>query len=206
MTEQRNGSLDPGSLRLQVLPLDLIAHCATDTLRDAGGGLVSRLVRRTTQGVEPVARTEPLSLDGATWYDLAAGQTHRRELTALDVRDHVAAGVTFRMMAIDGNPLVSTAALWPATLGGFSGVVDVLVCVPRFSAALVRPVLAQSDIGTATALWSVNRMMFAQADDPCSDGIFWNHAGSLHRIELDPGTHDPVLPPELGAVAAALPR
>lgn len=206
MTEQRAGSLDPGSLRLQVLPLDLIDYGATDTLRDAGGGLVSRLVRRTAQGVEPVARTETLSLDGASWYDVAAEQTYRRELAALDVRDHVAAGVSFRMIAIDGNPLVSTAALWPATLGRFPGVADVLVCVPRFSAALVRPVLAQSDIGAAATLWSVARMMFGEVDDPCSDGVLWNHAGRLHRIELDPGTHHPILPPDLGPVAAALPR
>lgn len=200
------GAVDPQSLRLQVLPLDLIAHGSTDTLRDAGGGLVSRLVRRTPQGVVPVSRAEPLPLDGADWYDVAAEQTYRRELAGVDVREHVAAGVSFRMIAIDGSPLVTTAVLWPATLAGFPGVVDVLVCAPRFSAVLVRPVLTQSDIGAAATLWSLVRMMAGDVDDPCSDAVFWNHAGRLHRVEFDPGTHQPVLPPELGPVAAALPR
>lgn len=199
------GWLDPESLRLQVLPLDLIADGATDTLRDAGGGMVGRLVRRTPQRVEPVSRDEPLSLEGVDWYDVAAEQTFRQELVAVDVREHVAAGVTFRMIAIDRSPLVTTAVLWPNTLAGFPGVVDALVCAPRFSAVLVRPVLAQSDIGTATTLRSVVRVVFGDADDPCSDEVFWWRAGRLHRIEFDDGTHQTVLPPELGPVAAALP-
>lgn len=198
--------LDPESLRLQVLPLDLIAYGATDTLREVGGGMVARLVRRTHEGVEPVSRSERLSLDGADWYDVAAEQTFRRELVAVDVREHVAAGVSLRMVAIDGNPVVTTAMLWPGTLAGFPAVVDVLVCAPRFSAVLVRPVLTQSDIGAATTLWSVVRMMLGDVDDPCSDGVFWWRAGGLHRIEFDDDTHQPVLPPELGPAAAALPR
>lgn len=191
--------------RLQLLPLDRIGYGATDTLREAGGGLVTRLVRRVADGVAPVPRHEA-ARDESDWYDAAAEQTYRHELTGIDVRDHTAADVTFRLLAVDGSPLVTTALLWADTLAGFPGMTDALVCAPRFSAVIVRPVLRQSDIGAARTLFSVARTMSTDCLDPCSDGVFWWRSGTFHRIDVDAPAYQPVLPAELGPVAAALPR
>lgn len=193
-------------LRLQLLPLDRIEHGATDTLREAGGGLVTRLVQRIGDGGVAVPRDEASANLGDDWYDVAAEQTYRQELAQADVRDHTAADVTFRMIAIDGSPLVSTALLWADTIALFPGMTDALVCAPRFSTAIVRPVLGQADIGAARTLFSVVRTMTADAVDPCSDGVFWWRSGTFHRIDFDEQTHEPILPAELGPVASALPR
>jgi len=192
-------------LRLQLLPLELIAHGATDTLRDAGGGLVSRLVRRSERGVVPVARDEAATLEGSEPFATAAEHTFRLELSDADVRDHETSGVTFRMIAIDGSPFVTAALFWPDTTANCPGMTDALVCAPRLSAVLVRPVLTQADIGTARTLSSVARLITGRAADPCTDGVFWWREGRFHRIDFDEDGFQPVLPTELGPVAATLP-
>jgi len=192
-------------LRLQLLPLELIAHGATDTLRDAGGGLVSRLVRRSERGVVPVARDEAATLEGSEPFATAAEHTFRLELSDADVRDHETSGVTFRMIAIDGSPFVTAALFWPDTTANFPGMTDALVCAPRLSAVLVRPVLTQADIGTARTLSSIARLITGRAADPCTDGVFWWREGRFHRIDFDEDGSQPVLPTELGPVAATLP-
>lgn len=198
-------SASTADLRLQLLPLDQVARGATDTLRDAGGGLVTRLVRRTSGGLAPVPRDEAATLLGAGWYDVAAEQTYREELAQLDVRDHTAAGVSLRVLAVDGSPFVPTALLWADTTARFPGMTDALVAAPRTSLAIVRPVLTRSDVGTATTIHSVVRAVTDGAADRCSDGVFWWRGGLFHRVEVDERTHRPVLPAELGPVAAALP-
>lgn len=195
-----------GDLRVQLLPLELIAHGATDTLRDAGGGLVSRLVRRSQEGVIPVPRDQAAALEGPDAFGAAAEQTFRRELVDADVRDHTASDVTFRMIAIDGSPFVTAALFWPDTTAKFPGMTDALVCAPRLSAVLVRPVRTQADIGTARTMGSVARLITEEAADPCSDGVFWWREGRFHRIDFDEDGFQPLLPAELGAVAAALPN
>lgn len=192
-------------LRLQLLPLELIAHGATDTLRDAGGGLVSRLVRRSERGVVPVARDEAATLEGSEPFATAAEHTFRLELSDADVRDHETSGVTFRMIAIDGSPFVTAALFWPDTTANCPGMTDALVCAPRLSAVLVRPVLTQADIGTARTLSSIARLITGRAADPCTDGVFWWREGRFHRIDFDEDGFQPVLPTELGPVAATLP-
>ncbi|MDQ6657687.1 MAG: hypothetical protein M3Z00_05615 [Actinomycetota bacterium] len=194
-----------GSLRIQLLPLALISEGATDTVRAAGGDLVSRLVRRTAAGVVPVTRDESASHRGSDPFAVAAEQTFTHELVGADVRDHVAAGVTFRMIAVDGSPFTTTALLWPDTVAKFHGMVDAIVSAPRMSAVLVRPVLTQGDIGAARTLRSVAQVVFRDAPDPCTDEVYWWHAGQIFRVEFDRSTVGPVLPPELSQLVAALP-
>jgi hypothetical protein len=188
-------------LRLQLLPVDLIDHGATDTLRDAGGGLVSRLVRRSGRDIVAVTRADAAAIQGTDPFATAAEQTFTFELSDLDVRDHGSAPAGFRVLAIDGSPFVSTALLWPDTTAQYPGMTDALVCAPRLSTVFVRPVLTKSDIGAAGLLASVA----GEVADGAADRVFWWHLGRFHLIDFDEGDGQPVLPAELGPIVDALP-
>lgn len=203
MASETSGTAADSAVRLQLIPLTMMTDKPPAPVRDVGGGFVSRLVVRGDDGaVVPTAADTQADPDP---FSLAAELTYTRVLTGLDRRDHEAKGVRFRMLAIDGCPLVTTALLWPAMTAQLQGYENFLVAAPRLSAVLVRPIERQSDIGTATTLMSIARVVVGDADDPCCPDVLWWRQGRLHRIEFDPGDPQPVLPAELGDVAAALP-
>ncbi|NNG36301.1 hypothetical protein [Nakamurella aerolata] len=164
-------------IRVQIAPLELVDHDAR--ARDLGGGLVERLVtvdegtvmQANVRAHQPFASAEQA--------------TYTNNLQGLDVRDHAVHGVRLRVGAIDGNPLVTAALLWPIATLNLPHASDLLVALPRFSAVIARPIFTRREIGAAAVMASVARLWLRDSNDGCSPFAYWWRLGRFHRIDID---------------------
>ena len=183
------GPADLDRLRLRLTPATTAISGDVMTI-PYGEHFTAVLVLNRPDRLDPVtvAQVAKLGRDLEELVRLAARQTVQHELLTLDVRDHeLPAGGAVRLLALDGNPFVTTALMSLKRFLPEGSENGALVAVPQYSAVMVYPVRARLP-EQAVALHNLTRSMYAAASDPCTEGIFWWYEGEYQpvRIVTDP--------------------
>lgn len=183
------GPVDVAQLRLRLTPAAATTEADDYLAVPYGGHFTATVVVNRPERLDllTLAQAARLGREPAELVRIAVRQTVEHELATLDVRDHeLPGGGSVRLLAADGNPFVTTALMSVKRFLPEGAEHGALVAAPQYSAVLLHRV----DNRVRDAVVALHRLtasMFEAAPDPCSERVFWWHAGEFHPVRVVPG-------------------
>ncbi|MFE9955202.1 hypothetical protein [Micromonospora sp. NPDC005299] len=206
------GPVDVEQLRLRLTPAAATTEADSYLAMPFGAHFTAVVVVNRPERLDllTLAQAARLDREPAELVRIAVRQTVERELTTLDVRDHeLPTGGSVRLLAADGNPFVTTALMSVKRFLPEGADHGALVAAPQYGAVLLHRVDNRVQ-DAAVALHRLAGSMFTAAADPCSDQVFWWHAGEFHPVRVVPGESGAAvrvrMPEALAPVVARLDR
>lgn len=202
------GPPDPAALRLRALPR--AATQAPGLSAPFGSSFDVQVVEDLPDRMRQLTDDDlaRLGMQPEQAVSTALTNTIQHVLIRLDVREHpLPGGGAVRLAAAEGSPYVSAAITSIAQLMGTPLPYGALVGVPRHSAILMCEVTSRASLDNVALLADMIADMYAGADDPCAEGLYWFVNGDLHPVQVqrDGDVARVVLPEALRSIAASLP-